>query len=107
MIPNIKGQTREGHEGKNYFMFARDMMKWFGEVWGSPRAYVFKSSLRMMNGITYQEGMGGRPHVEYFYKGLDGHGFSHSVHSASWLPQSSQGYYGTPNVTTYMWKCGF
>ncbi len=108
MIPNIKGQTREGHDGKNYFMFARDMMKWFVEVWGSPRAYVFKSSLRMMNGLVYQEGLDSHctGHVEYFYKGLDGHGYSNNVHNGGELPNSAQGYYGNPFVTTNIWKCG-
>ena len=38
-IPYIKGQTRMGSDGKNYFMFAKDMRKWFYKIWGFPRVY--------------------------------------------------------------------
>ena len=107
-VPRIAHVTEQGKDGKNYFMFAKDMRDWFLEKWNNPREYKFRSSLRMMNGLVYQSGLDPRysGHVEYFYRGFDGHGYNHSVHNGDPLPSSAQGYYGNSNVTTYIWKCG-
>lgn len=73
-IPYIKGQTRMGSDGKNYFMFAKDMRKWFYKIWGFPRVYKCNPLISLKNGIVAQYGFGSdvTGHVEYFYKGHDG-----------------------------------
>ena len=73
-IPYIKGQTRMGSDGKNYFMFAKDMRKWFHKIWGFPRVYKCNPLISLKNGIVAQYGFGSdvTGHVEYFYKGHDG-----------------------------------
>lgn len=73
-IPYIKGQTRKGSDGKNYFMFAKDMRKWFYKIWGFPRVYKCNPLISLKNGIVAQYGFGSdvTGHVEYFYNGNDG-----------------------------------
>ena len=53
------------------------MDKWLSSrrVWGSPRIYHYSKNITPKNGVVSQgpfgEGITG--HIEYFYKGIDGH----------------------------------
>ena len=94
-IPYIKGQTRKGSDGKNYFMFAKDMRRWFHKIWGAPRVYKCNPRISLKNGIVAQYGFGSQVtgHVEYFYKGRNGY--------------SARSYYEDGiGLKTELWKCG-
>lgn len=94
-IPYIKGQTRMGNDGKNYFMFAKDMRKWFRKIWGAPRVYKCNPQISLKNGIVAQYGFGSEVtgHVEYFYNGSDGY-------------RAKYYYEEVIELKTELWKCG-
>lgn len=100
-IPFIEGKTRIGKDGKCYFMFARDMRDWLSspQVWGQPRVYNNHKIFRLKNGIVAQSGFshGITGHIEYFYKGHDGHLYSNHMGAQSYYEQGA---------VTEIWKYG-
>jgi len=110
-IPYIKGQTRKGSDGKNYFMFAKDMRKWFRKIWGAPRVFKFGNSTKLNNGIVAQFGFDPPTtgHIEYFFMGHDGHyDYNRMYNSESdYMNSGAFDYYNNLDITTELWKCGF
>lgn len=106
IIPAVAGQTRRGSDGRNYFMFAKDLRAYFVKKWGRPRVYdhLVNPKVRILNGVVSQScfGNGVTGHIEYFYKGLDGHW---STTNKEDLGGASQFY--KDNAITELWKCGF
>ena len=106
MIPEVNGQTLKGNDGRNYFMFAKDLRNYFYKKWGIPRVYnyVKNPNINLQNGVVSQSGFEGAitGHVEYFYKGHDGH----------WRPWKNKDNGGSleyyeSGARTELWKCGF
>ena len=110
-IPYIKGQTRKGSDGKNYFMLAKDMRNWFHKIWGTPRVFHFGNGAILKNGIVAQSGFDPpiTGHVEYFFMGHDGHyDYNRMYNSESgYMNSGAFDYYNNLDVTTELWKCGF
>ena len=109
LVPHIKGQTRRGSDGKNYFMFAKDMRRWFHKIWGAPRVYHFGNGTKLKNGIVAQYGF--KPpitgHIEYFHKGYDGHVDYNQLYKRDDNENiGAHDYYKNLNITTELWKCG-
>ena len=106
MIPEVNGQTMKGNDGRNYFMFAKDLRNYFYKKWGAPRVFdhMKNSNIKLLNGIVSQTGFadGITGHAEYFYNGHDGH----------WRPWKNKDnggsleYYESGAITE-LWKCGF
>lgn len=91
----LGGVFSEIDGGKNYFMFAKDMRRWFHKIWGAPRVYKCNPRISLKNGIVAQYGFGSQVtgHVEYFYKGRNGY--------------SARSYYEDGiELKTELWKCG-
>lgn len=109
LVPHIKGQTRRGSDGKNYFMFAKDMRRWFHKIWGAPRVYHLGNGTKLKNGIVAQYGF--KPpitgHIEYFYTGHDGHvDYNQLYKNNDDEIIGAHDYYKKLNITTELWKCG-
>lgn len=71
MIPEVNGQTLKGNDGRNYFMFAKDLRNYFYKKWGIPRVYDYwkRKDIKLKNGIVYQTGLKNvTGHVDYFYQ---------------------------------------
>ena len=95
-IPFIKGQTMCGRDGKNYFLRAADMRKYFIKLWGSPRI-VGLPYLIMKNGIVFQNGLKDvTGHVDVFYNEVSG--------GAAYTYYNDKKNY--PNTITETWKYG-
>ena len=103
IIPAVAGQTRRGSDGRNYFMFAKDLRAYFVKKWGRPRVYdhLVNPKVRILNGVVSQScfGNGVTGHAEYFYNGHDGH-MNSTKHGGAFK-------YYYDNAITELWKCGF
>ena len=102
IIPAVAGQTRRGSDGRNYFMFAKDLRAYFVKKWGRPRVYdhLVNPKVRILNGVVSQScfGNGVTGHAEYFYNGHDGH-MNSTKHGGAFK-------YYYDNAITELWKCG-
>ena len=87
-------------------MFAKGLRNYFYRKWGIPRVYdyVKNPNINLQNGVVSQSGFEGAitGHVEYFYKGHDGH----------WRPWKNKDNGGSleyyeSGARTELWKCGF
>ena len=100
-IPYIEGITQTGTDGKNYFMYADEMGAWLGskQVWGAPRVYTDSNKYKIKNGVVFQTGFEHvTGHIEYFYKGYDGH--RNSTHLGA------LDFYKSNKTITRVWKYG-
>lgn len=110
LVPHIKGQTRRGSDGKNYFMFAKDMRRWFHKIWGAPRVYHFGNGTTLKNGIVAQYGFDPpiTGHIEYFHMGHDGHVDYNRLYKRDDNTNcGASDYYHNLDIITELWKCGF
>ena len=95
-IPNIKGKTFAGADGRYYFMQARAMKNWLAKKLGIPRYFRYKKNSILPNSLTFQEGWNNvTGHVDIVFR----------TKSNFWINGIKvQKYYETDGIKTYLWR---
>ena len=95
-IPNIKGKTFAGADGRYYFMQAKAMKNWLAKKLGIPRYFRYKKNSILPNSLTFQEGWDNvTGHVDIVFR----------TKSNFWINGIKvQKYYETDGIKTYLWR---